>query len=80
MAATKKRRLFGPAAPCELCEPGTRGTLQLRAHTDEHGTIEHSGEYVYAGLVRGFHVFAPVGDSPVLFLDRSEVVTWKPTR
>lgn len=78
MSASAKRRLFGPSAAHELCEPGTRGLLRLRAETAEHGVIEHGGVYVYAGLVRGLHVFAPAEHSPVLFLDRTEVVTWNP--
>lgn len=64
----------------EVAEPGTRGRLQLRADTDEHGTIEHNGEYLYVGVVRGMHAFAPAAESPLLFLHRDEVVAFRALR
>lgn len=67
--------LFQPAEADELCEPGTCGRLRLKAELETE-TIEHTGRYVYVGSVRGLHAFAPAGD-PVLFLHRSEVLSFK---
>lgn len=71
------RRRLTPAPLVELAEPGTLGRLELRADTEEHGTVEHADHYTYVGLVRGFHAFAPAGEAPVLFLDRTEVVSFR---
>ena len=73
----RRLRLQQPAALAELAEPGTLGRLELRAETDEHGTVEHVGAYRYVGLVRGLHAFSPAGEEPVLFLHRSEVVSFR---
>ena len=81
--AAKRRRLrrapviLQPAELGELCDPGTNGRLRLAADL-ETGRLEHSGDYVYVGSVRGLHAFAPAGPSPVLFLHRTEVVSFRP--
>ncbi len=64
-----------PAETGELADPGTVGRLELRADVNGE-TVEHTGRYVYVGVVRGMHAFAPAGE-PVLFLHRSEVVSFK---
>jgi len=65
------------AEPGELCEPGTCGRLRLRAELEDASVVEHTGRYVYVGEVRGLHAFAPADDNPVLYLHRSEVVSFK---
>lgn len=57
----------------ELAEPGTTGRLKMRAETDEHGVLEHTGDFVYVGVVRGLHAFAPTHPTPVLFLKRDQI-------
>jgi hypothetical protein len=70
--------LLQPAELGELCEPGTCGRLRLKAEVGDE-SVEHTGRYVYVGSVRGLHAFAPAGE-PVLFLHRSEVVSFKAGR
>ncbi len=64
-----------PAETGELAEPGTVGRLELAAEVNGE-TVKHTGRYVYVGVVRGLHAFAPAAE-PVLFLQRSEVVSFK---
>lgn len=62
----------------ELAEPGTAGHLALRAE-HEGETLEHEGDYVYVGLVRGLHAFAPAGREPLLYLQRGQVLSFQPS-
>lgn len=61
-----------------LTEPGTVGNLELRAETDEHGLVTHAARARYVGVVRGLHAFSLAPDDPVVFLHRSEVVSFRP--
>jgi hypothetical protein len=61
----------------EIAEPGTSGRLELRAE-HEGETLEHAGDYVYVGVVRGLHAFAPVCGEPILYLHRHQVLSFGP--
>lgn len=70
---TRRRRTPKPGA----LKPGARGYLCLRANTEDHGLIEHEGDYRYVGVVDGHHAFAPATDEPVVYLTEREVVSFR---
>lgn len=57
---------------------GAHGWLELRTRPlDEHGIIEHAGDYRYLGDWDGMHVFAEVDTHTRVYLHPEEVIVFE---